>query len=138
MEAMALLFGTGLVVFLLWPKIKSCLIFQKNKDKPVKGLEQLVADDKLKSMLVLYFYSPNCGPCRTMTPRIDRLLDEGANIEKINVLEHKDFAVSMGVVGLPFVALVDQGRLKRTMLGTTSVRRLRSMLARKNQQTQTA
>lgn len=113
-------------------------MFQKNKDKPVEGLDQLVSDEKLQSSLVLYFYSPNCGPCRTMTPRIDRLVGEGSNIEKINVLEHKEFAVKVGVVGLPFVILVEQGKLKRTILGTTSERRIRNMLSQTGEQTQAA
>ena len=138
LENMALLFGTGLVIFILWPVIKSSFLFQKNKDKPVQGLDELVSADKLKSSLVLYFYSPNCGPCRKMTPRIDKLLNEGASIEKINVIDHKEFAVKMGVVGLPFMALVDGGMLKRTILGPTSERRVRGLLAYSDNRTQAA
>ena len=67
-----------------------------------------------------------------------RLLDEGASIEKINVIDHKDFAVKMGVVGLPFMALVDGGMLKRTILGPTSERRVRGLLAHSRDRTQAA
>lgn len=138
LENMALLFGAGLVIFILWPVIKSNILFQKNKDKPVQGLDKVVSADKLNTSLVLYFYSPNCGPCRKMTPRIDKLLDEGASIEKINVIDHKDFAVKMGVVGLPFMALVDGGMLKRTILGPASERRVRGLLAHSRNRTQAA
>ena len=138
LENMALLFGTGLVIFLLWPVIKSCFLFQQNKDKPVQGLDEVISADKLKSSMVLYFYSPNCGPCRKMTPRIDKLLNEGASIEKINVVDHKEFAVKLGVVGLPFMALVDGGMLKRTILGPTSERRVRGLLAHSDSRSQAA
>lgn len=33
----------------------------------------------------LYFYSPTCGPCRNVTPKIDAAITGGANIRKVDV-----------------------------------------------------
>jgi len=137
-ENMALIFGTALVIYLLWPKIQSCFLFQKQRDLPIRGLEEVVGRDKVDSTMLLYFYSPNCGPCRKMSPRIDKLCADGLHIQKINVLEHREFAVKAGVVGLPSVMLVQQGLLKRKILGSASERRLRHLLSSSEDVTQAA
>lgn len=33
----------------------------------------------------LYFYSPSCGPCRRISPKVNAAIEAGANIGKVDV-----------------------------------------------------
>jgi thiol-disulfide isomerase/thioredoxin len=33
----------------------------------------------------LYFFSPSCGPCKAISPKVDAAIEAGANIRKLDV-----------------------------------------------------
>ena len=51
--------------------------------------------------LLLYFYTPSCGACKSMTPVIDKMKEEVNNIYKINLSRDYDIGKIFGVMGTP-------------------------------------
>jgi thiol-disulfide isomerase/thioredoxin len=79
--------------------------------------------------VLLEFYSDTCPPCRQMAPAIDHLVAQGYAIRKVHVGRERELASRFGVGSIPcFVMLVD-GREADRVVGSTSVERLRQMLA---------
>lgn len=69
-----------------------------NFDQEVKSGTVLVAD----------FWAPWCGPCRQLSPVIDRLADQfagKAKVGKVNVDENSDLAVKYDVATIPRVMI---------------------------------
>jgi thioredoxin 1 len=79
-------------------------------------------DEKLHShgKILLYFFSPNCGPCRKMTPRIDRAMSNHPNVFKIDVSQSIDLARRLGVMATPTTVCISGNRIDRIDLGTLS------------------
>lgn len=79
--------------------------------------------------VLLYFFSPNCGPCRPMTPRIERMATRHGNVFKIDVSQSTTLARKLGVMATPATVLIDAGQIKSIKLGVLSDTTLESMLA---------
>nr|WP_070960449.1 thioredoxin [Hyphomonas sp. Mor2] len=59
------------------------------------------------------FWAPWCGPCKTLTPTLEKVVNEqGGKIKlvKINTEEHPGVAGQMGVRSIPSVFAFDKGR----------------------------
>ena len=59
-------------------------------------------------LVVADFWAPWCGPCRQLTPVIDRLADQFAGkvkVGKVNVDENSDLAVKYDVATIPRVLM---------------------------------
>lgn len=97
---------------------------------PVPNLEPAI-DDKLRERgrVLLYFFSPACGPCRVMTPRIDRLACRYDNIFKLDVSRSLDIARRLGVMATPTTVLLSEGRIAAVNLGALSEQSLEKLLA---------
>ncbi len=73
--------------------------------------------------VVVDFWAPWCGPCRTVSPIIDELAKEFAGkvrIGKINVDENSQIAGEYGVMSIPSVIFFKDGQPIRTMVGAQS------------------
>jgi thioredoxin 1 len=69
------------------------------------------------------FWAPWCGPCRMLTPVIDKVADQFAGkvkVGKVNVDENPDLATEYGIVNIPRV-LIFKGseRPLHTIVGLT-------------------
>jgi thioredoxin 1 len=128
LETLSIIGAIGLVLFLVWPRIQGVLSARRNEGKSVDGLERVIGEKAAgRECVVLYFYSPGCGACRNMTPRVERLARDCDNVHVINAEDHRDWVLGLGVTGLPSVAVIRKGRLEQLALGTASDRRLRAM-----------
>ena len=70
------------------------------------------------------FWAPWCGPCRALTPIVDKIADQFAGkvkVGKVNVDENQDLAMQYGVVNIPRV-LIFKGSDKplHTIVGLSS------------------
>ena len=92
----------------------------KGKDAPTPhkaSRKRIQAGEKT----VLYFYTPSCGACRMQEPIIQRIRARfpGA-IFKIDASHNREAAASYGVMGVPFMAFINDGTIVKAKAGVQS------------------
>src|SRR5438876_12113521 len=74
--------------------------------------------------VVVDFWAPWCGPCRTLGPTIDKIAEQFAGkvkVGKLNVDDAQDLASKYGVINIPRVLIFKGGdQPKETIVGLTS------------------
>jgi thioredoxin-like negative regulator of GroEL len=94
------------------------------RSRAVPELDALLTDaQRGKQRLLVYFWSPSCG----MTPVIDKLAAERGDVLKVNVAESTALARHFGVMATPSLALVEQGVLKKLVVGAKSESQIRAL-----------
>ena len=66
------------------------------------------------------FWAPWCGPCRSLSPIVDEVADELAGklaVAKCNVDDNQDLAMKYGVMSIPTLLVFEQGKLVRQAVG---------------------
>ena len=76
----------------------------------------------LKSDLPVFvdFYADWCGPCKMMSPVIDKLAEEYAGkikVGKVNVDENGDLAVKYGIMSIPNMVFFKNGEVADRVVG---------------------
>lgn len=71
-----------------------------------------------KDKAVVYCFSEHCGPCRKMTPEIDRLQAAHPNVFKLDVSRHPAAARRLGIRATPTSLLVENGKVHKALLGS--------------------
>lgn len=87
---------------------------------------ELAAEGKL---LVIDFWAEWCGPCRMMTPIVEKLAEEfagKANIGKCNVDECNDVPAQFRVRNIPTIIFVKNGEVVDKQVGACSEAELRA------------
>ena len=77
--------------------------------------------------VLVYFWSPTCGPCRMMEPVIEEVAGEAAGryrVKKINVWDQPDLAVRFGINAVPTLMLFSNGEVVWSAQGFQDKRRL--------------
>ncbi|MDJ0893311.1 MAG: thioredoxin family protein [Gammaproteobacteria bacterium] len=95
------------------------------RGKPAPDVHDLIGHRLQPGKKALYyFYSSHCPPCRTMSPRIDRLAERFPNVFKVDVGESRELTKRFSITATPAVIVVDEGQIARAMIGTLSEKRL--------------
>ena len=79
--------------------------------------EEVLKSDK---PVLIDFYADWCGPCRMMSPIIDEIAKEKADsikVGKINVDENQDLAMEYGVMSIPTIMIIKNGKVENTFVG---------------------
>lgn len=76
------------------------------------------------------FYADWCGPCKMLAPLIEELAGELTDVKvgKVNVDENPDLAAEFGVMSIPTVVVLRDGKEVQRTVGFTSKAKLLSML----------
>jgi putative thioredoxin len=90
------------------------------KDSTDRAFKADVIDASLEAPVLVDFWAPWCGPCRALTPNIEKVVNEkGGKIRlvKINIDENPQIAGQLGVQSIPNVFAFAGGRPIDMFLG---------------------
>ncbi len=73
-------------------------------------------------VILLDFYADWCMPCKMMSPIVDEISDEVEDIlvGKINVDDEPEFAQAFGVVSIPMLVVIKDGKIYNQAVGARS------------------
>ena len=92
-----------------------------------------VVDRSMQSVVVVDLWAPWCGPCRTLTPIIERVVDETkgkAVLVKVNIDENPAISQAFRVQSIPAVYALKDGQVVDGFMGALPEQEVRQFVER--------
>lgn len=77
---------------------------------------------------LVYCFSPGCRPCRPMSLEVDRLIEQGAPIYKLDVYAQPSLAREYGIRATPTLMVVQGGVISRMLLGVKTRQAMQQLI----------
>ena len=89
--------------------------------------EEILNSDK---KVLLDFWAPWCGPCRMVVPIVEEIAKERSDIKvgKINVDEQPELAMQFGVMSIPSLVVMQNGKILKQVSGARPKNAILAML----------
>ena len=89
--------------------------------------EEVMNSDK---PVLLDFWAPWCGPCRMVVPIVEEIAVERPDIKvgKINVDEEPELAAQFGVMSIPTLVVIKDGKIVNQAMGARPKSAILAML----------
>ena len=80
--------------------------------------------------VLLDFYADWCGPCLMVGPIVSEIAEERSDVKvgKINVDEQPELAAQFGVMSIPMLAVIKDGKVVNQAVGARSKEQILAML----------
>ena len=91
----------------------------------LKLTDENFENEVLKSdkICLVDFYADWCGPCKMMSPVIDKIAEEMGDkikVGKVNSDENVDLVSKYEIMSIPTIMVIQNGETKKTFVGVTS------------------
>jgi len=103
------------------------------KDTDTPGFKADVIDASMQVPVIVDFWAPWCGPCKTLGPVIEKAVKEAkgaVRLVKINVDENQELAAQMRIQSIPAVYAFFQGRPVDGFVGAQPESQLKQFVAK--------
>ena len=100
--------------------------------KVTKISERNFAEEVLqaKETVLIDFYADWCGPCKMLSPLVDKIAEEYPDVKvcKVNVDEENALAAKFGIMSIPKLVVMQNGKIVNSSLGYQPYDSLKSLL----------
>lgn len=76
------------------------------------------------------FWAPRCGPCRMVVPLVEEIAKERSDVKvvKMNVNEKQELAMQFGVMSIPTLVVMKNGKIANQVTGARPKAQILAML----------
>ncbi len=107
-------------------------LFEEKSPGPITVDEKSFPEfTKSEGAVLVDFWAPWCGPCRMLTPVLEKFSakQQSIRVGKVNVDENPQLAASFQIMSIPTMIVFQAGAEKKRLMGLKSLAELESDLA---------
>ena len=77
---------------------------------------------------ILYFWGEWCNPCKTMSKNIEKIIEGGILVEKLDVMKHRLLAGKFGIMSVPTIVIMEGDKAINMRTGLLSVDAIQALV----------